>query len=147
MSSQYFLLAIAAGTVLPLQALVNAQLGRVLGGPLWAVAVSFLVGTLGLTAFQLVFLRSALPSLSHAAGPLWIWLGGLLGAVYVAGVVITVPRLGPAPMIALVVFGQMMAALLLGHFGVMADTVQPITAQKLIGAALLMLGVILITRP
>ena len=38
-----FFLAAAAGLMLPLQAVVNASLGRVIGGPLWAAALSSVV--------------------------------------------------------------------------------------------------------
>lgn len=34
-----FLLAAAAGVMIPLQAVVNARLGRAIGGPLWAAAL------------------------------------------------------------------------------------------------------------
>ena len=54
-------------------------------------------------------------------GPAWIWGGGVLGAFHVASVVAAVPRLGAASLVALVVFGQMTASVLLDR-GASAST-------------------------
>lgn len=146
MQAIYVVLAFGAGAVLPLQALINARLGVRLGGPLWAATVSFAVGTLALLLFQLLT-RAPAPALAGALrAPAWIWLGGCLGGFYIAGVVVSVPRLGPAPLVALVVFGQVAASLALGHFGVLAAAAQPVTLAKAIGGLLLLGGVILVTR-
>ena len=45
-----WLLVLLIGAVLPLQALVNARLGQLTFGPLFASLVSFCVGTLALAA-------------------------------------------------------------------------------------------------
>ena len=146
MNPIYAALAVAAGAVLPLQALINARLGSRLGGPIWAAAISFAVGTLALLLYQLLT-RAPAPTLASALrAPPWIWLGGCLGGFYISGVVIAVPRLGPAPLVALIVFGQVAASLALGHFGVLAAAAQPITLAKAVGGILLLGGVILVTR-
>lgn len=56
-------IAILIGAVLPLQALVNARLGQVTGGALFASFVSFLVGTLVL-AVAVFASRPRLPTMS-----------------------------------------------------------------------------------
>jgi bacterial/archaeal transporter family-2 protein len=113
----YILLSLLAGAVLPLQALINARLAAGVGSSLWAAAISFQVGALGLLLVQLA-LRAPWPELGRVASvPSWIWSGGLFGAVYVASVIASVPRLGAASVISLVIFGQLTASLLLEHFG------------------------------
>ncbi len=143
MKSLFVVLAALGGAVLPLQALINARLGTSMNGPIWAATISFAVGTTGLFAYLLVQ-RAPFPGPAQAATvPAWAWLGGLLGAFYVASATITVPKLGAAAMISLVILGQMTASLLLDHFGVLSAG-HPITPLRLLGAALLVGGAMLI---
>ena len=135
--------ALLGGAVLPLQALINARLGGAMNGAVWAATISFAVGTIGLLAFQLAK-RTPIPNAEQAAAvPAWAWAGGLLGAFYVVAATTTVPRLGAAAMISLVVLGQMAASLLLDHFGVLSG-VQPISPVRVVGTLMLLGGVVLI---
>lgn len=135
--------AMVGGAVLPLQALINARLGGSMNGPIWAATISFAVGTVGLLGYLLAQ-RAPFPSLSQAATvPAWAWLGGLLGAFYVTAATMTVPKLGAAALISLVILGQMTASLLLDHFGVLSAG-QPVTPVRAIGALMLVGGAMLI---
>jgi bacterial/archaeal transporter family-2 protein len=140
------LLALGAGVLLPVQAGVNAQLRSGLGSPLAAALVSFVVGTAGLATIAVV-LRTPLPIRSAwAATPWWQWTGGLLGAVYVVAAIVLAPRLGAATLVAAVVAGQMMTSLVLDQYGLVGFPVHPISLLRLLGAALVIGGVILIQR-
>jgi len=138
--------AIAVGLVLPLQTGVNAQLRLALGHPLAAALVSFLVGTIALAA-AVVLLRVPLP-LGRAAGQTdwWQWTGGILGASYIFAAVVLAPRLGAATLIASIVAGQMLASLVLDHFGWVGFAPHPISPARLAGAMLVIAGVVLIRR-
>ena len=139
-------LAILVGAMLPLQALVNARLGSQVGGPIVAAFVSFLVGTIALGAY-LALARQRIGFADAMHMPAWVWLGGLLGAFYVAVVTLLIPRLGPATMMCLVIFGQVTAALLLDKFGVLQSTPRTVDAVRIIGAALVLAGVVLVAAP
>lgn len=76
----------------------------------------------------------------------WLWTGGLYGLIYLAIAIWLIPRLGSGPVFALVVSGQMLAVLLFDHFGFFGLSVRPIDAPKVFGAALLIVGVVLIRR-
>src|SRR3954449_7384718 len=90
----YLLFAVAAGAMLPFQFGINAQLAHWLGSPLRAAFVSFLVGTIALLVLS-AFVRKPLPSAARLGDvPWWVWIGGLLGAFYVAGSIVTAPKLG-----------------------------------------------------
>jgi transporter family-2 protein len=142
----YVFLAFAAGAVLPLQALVNAQLGKSTTGALFASFCSFVVGTIVLGTAMLIS-RSALPSMESALRlPLWMWLGGALGAGFVIIATLGIPRIGASPLVALVVFGQMAAALAYDRFGVL-QPVQAISASRLFGALMILAGVLLVLQP
>ena len=145
MDALLVLLALAAGAGLPVQAAVNATMRSYIGRPEWAAVVNFGVGLLALLAWVAV-LRLP-PALSRAAAaPWWSWTGGVLGAFYVTAVVLLTPRLGVGATLALLVAGQMGAALAMDHFGVLGLAARHVSGGRILGAALLVAGVVLIRR-
>jgi bacterial/archaeal transporter family-2 protein len=140
------LLALGAGVLLPVQAGVNAQLRSALGSPIAAALVSFVIGTVGLVAL-VVLLRSPFPWRSAwATSSWWQWSGGLLGAVYVVATIVLAPRLGAGTLVAAVVAGQMLTSVLLDQYGLVGFPVHPLSALRLLGAGLVIGGVILVQR-
>ena len=142
----HIITVLAAGAVLPIQAGINVGLARGWGHPLWAAAVSFGIGTLFLLGVALGA-RLALPNWQQLSElPAWAWSGGMLGAFYVTVMVIFAPRLGAATLLALIVAGQMLASVLLDHFGVLGFRQEAISVLRLLGVVLLFLGVMLIRK-
>lgn len=141
----FLLLAILTGAILPLQAGVNSQLRGLLGHPVLAAAISFFVGTVALAAYSAVA-RIPLPGGALGRMQWWHWSGGLIGAFYVACAIILVPRLGAATLVAAVVAGQMVASLLLDHYGLVGYPRHSIDVWRVAGAVLVMAGVFLIQR-
>jgi uncharacterized membrane protein YdcZ (DUF606 family) len=91
-----YLLGLGVGIGLVVQVGMNSTLRAILGSALVAALISFAVGTLALAAF-VALTRTPLPVRAQlAAVPAWAWLGGILGAFYVASSVIVGPRLGAA---------------------------------------------------
>jgi transporter family-2 protein len=142
----FLLLAVLAGAMLPVQTGVNVQLRGILGQPLAAALVSFLVGTLGLAAVA-VLLRVAVPvGAAWGRSAWWHWSGGLLGAAYIAVTIVLAPRLGAAALIAALVAGQMTASLIVDHYGWVGFAQHAVTPLRLVGAALIVVGVVLVRR-
>src|SRR5579884_1454167 len=87
------LLAIAAGAANPFQSGTNAELNKQLGTFLWAGAIVYASGLLGVMLLQL-FMRQPLPVPKFSSVPAWAWLGGLISiAPTLAGVTLA-QRLG-----------------------------------------------------
>ncbi|MCD9096305.1 DMT family transporter [Luteimonas fraxinea] len=138
--------AVLVGMLLPLQALLNARVGALTEGALFASFLSFAVGTFALGLVLLVT-RTQLPSMRTLATlPPWLWCGGLIGAVFVFCGTLLVPRLGAAGMICLIVAGQLVGSLLLDHYGVLSQP-RPVDAVRLAGAVLVGIGALLVVRP
>ncbi len=76
--------------------------------------------------------------------PWYTFAGGLLGAFYVATVVLVLPRLGMALTFSLIVAGQIVISVIMDHFGLLGNPIREISLGKLIGLALLVVSVILI---
>lgn len=139
-----YLLVVAGGVSVALQQAFNANLRTELGSPWWAGFASYLVG-MGVTL--LVALLAPGPRLSVAAlgNTSWSsWIGGLLGAIFISICILMIPRLGAATVLALIVVGQMICALVVDHFGLLGVPQQVMSPIRLAGAALLVLSVILI---
>jgi len=140
----YVLLALAAGAMLPFQAGVNARLAHFVESPIRASLVSFVVGTIVLLVLSIAIFKP-LPSGSKLAGaPWWVWVGGVLGAFYVVVTVVSAPRVGAATLIAALVAGQMVASLVVDHFGWVGFPVHHVSAGRVVGLVLLFAGVLLV---
>lgn len=140
----YLLFAFVAGAMIPFQAGINAQLAHWIHSPVRAAFVSFVVGTIALLVLSVAIWRP-LPSGSRIAdAPWWVWIGGLLGAFYVAGSVVVAPRLGAAVLLAAVVAGQLLASLLVDQFGWVGFREHHISAGRAIGMALVLGGVLVV---
>ena len=139
------LLVLAAGALIALQAPTNSMLARAGGSPVFAALISFAVGTI---ALLLVWLSSA--NRPEARGfarlPWYAWLGGLYGATYVAIAAFAAPRIGLASLITIGIAGQIVSAMVLDHFGVLGLPRDPFSLVRLAGAALVVIGVVLVRR-
>lgn len=138
-------MAALVGAGLTIQVGMNATVRFAIGSPVLAAIVNFVVG-LGALAIIAVASGARWAPGSTAAVPAWAWFGGLLGAAYVASTTVLGPRLGAAALLALTLGGQMVAALIVDHYGVIGFPQSPITPSRLVGAALLVAGVLLIMR-
>ncbi|WP_426434136.1 DMT family transporter [Bradyrhizobium genosp. P] len=138
------LLALGAGISVSVQQVLNGNLRAALNSPAWAGFVSYLGGLLTMVAVLLV-LREPVPSWKLVtATPWWAWSGGFLGGVFILLMILLLPSLGAATLLALIVAGQMLAGIAMDHFGVFGLTPHPVSVSRLIGIALVIGGVLLI---
>jgi transporter family-2 protein len=140
------LAALVIGIALPLQAGINTELRAWLGHPLQAAFLSFTVGTLFLFVLVLALRLGWTPQRPMGEAPWWIWLGGLLGVLYVSMTIVLAPRLGAATMLSAAMAGQMIGSLAMDHYGIVGFAVRSISAGRVAGAVLLLAGVLLINR-
>jgi transporter family-2 protein len=138
------ILAFLAGVAVLVQAAINAELARGTGHSLWAAVISFGLGFTVLFVAAVVIRLPWPETTALAEIPLWAWTGGAAGATFVFLSIIAVQRLGAATLVAFVVAGQMVAALVMDHFGWLGLTEHGLTAWRVLGAVLLVAGVVLI---
>ena len=141
-----YFLGIASGFGLTLQIGMNSKLRTVLQNANTAALISFLVGTAGLIVL-LAITRTPMPARDTLASvPAWAWFGGLMGAFYVAISTVVASQLGTASLLGLALCGQLAMALVVDHFGWLGLPEHPITLTRLLGVALLGVGVWLVSR-
>ena len=76
--------------------------------------------------------------------PWWVVVGGVIGAVFVAVSMVLAPAMGVALFFVCVVAGQLVASAALDHVGAFGMPVQPVSAAKLAGLALVLVGAALV---
>jgi bacterial/archaeal transporter family-2 protein len=138
-------LTAVAGLLVGIQAPVNSRLGRTIGS-VQAATFSFVVGTVALALVATLF-YGGLGSFAQAGkAPAWAWIGGLLGATYVTVAILTVRTLGVSGLTALVIAGQLTAAVAIDRFGLLGIAKQPVGVARIVGLVLLVVGVALVVR-
>lgn len=138
--------ALAAGMAAPAQFAINSQLRNVVGGPVLAAGISFLIGTVALFVAAVVVRRTVSGFGGVLSAPWWMYTGGLLGAGFVLASIILTPRLGAAATVGLFLAGQVIASIIIDHFGLFRAAVQEATPPRLLGVLLILAGVFLVQR-
>jgi transporter family-2 protein len=138
-------LTAATGGLVALQAPINSVLGHRIGT--WQAAfVSFAIGTAAL-AVVAALAKGGMGQIAGVRGIGWVYLtGGLLGAVYVTSVLVTVRSLGAGGVVAATIAGQLAVGVIVDRFGLLGAEKQPITLAKVAGVALLAAGTYLVVR-
>jgi transporter family-2 protein len=132
------------GAGISMQPLLNAQVATRAGHPVYGALISVFVSTC-LMVVLVVLGRLPAPNLRElAAGPAWMWIGGIIGALYVLAALMATPRLGAATTVAIFIAGQLIASIVVDHFGLLGVPVHPIDLPRLIGVAMLVGGVVMI---
>lgn len=132
--SVFITMALIGGMLVTLSRQVNGRLalsGSALRSSFWNHAVGFLV-----LATYTFFAASFWPAGASEA-PLWAWLGGVFGVVFITGGSWLIPRLGAALTGGLLVAGQMLS-------GVALDLLRGIEGSawmRIAGVLLILLGV------
>ncbi|HCK31559.1 MAG TPA: EamA-like transporter family protein [Acinetobacter ursingii] len=136
-------LALGIGVAMAIQTALNTQLRSYLHSPLQAAFLSFLVGTI-LLALMVLLQNQPKPSLQQLSQiPWFLWLGGFLGVYAISLSIYTAPKLGFLTLSGLIIFGQLAMSLLLDHFGWLGTEKMPVNWQRLLGAIIIFVGVML----
>lgn len=143
--SIYVTAALIGGLLLPIQVAVNTLLKKYIGQPMQVTFISYVAGAFGALVLCLAA-RYPLPALASISGTSWwMWLGGCLGTIYVWSTIFAAPKIGASLTLALTVAGQMIAAVLLDHYGALGLQKYPISLTRSAGVFLVVAGVILIS--
>jgi bacterial/archaeal transporter family-2 protein len=143
----FMILTFFIGAIIPVQAILNARLGKQIGGSLMGAFMSFFTGTIVLLVLNLIVNGHAIFNLRQSVGgPWYIWLGGLIGAIFVGYITWINQQQGVALTFALVVSGQIFISLLIDQFGLFGSAIRTITLEKIIGAAFIIAGILLIKK-
>lgn len=131
------------GAAATIQPSINARLARHIG-IIESASISFLVGTLVLVTMAYAVSPGDYRGLQDAQW--WQLTGGFLGAFFVAITTLAVPRIGTTATMALIISAQLIMGMILDHFEMFGMRGISIDLRRIIGAAVLGLGVWLILK-
>lgn len=139
------LVALVTGGLIALQAPINAEAASRLGHPLAAATMSFCIGTLVLIVLTALFARNVTHLSALKTMPLYMLIGGgLLGAIYVTVTLVLAPRIGVAAVMALGIAGQLVTALLIDRLGLFELLERGLSAGRVGGAVLVLVGALMV---
>ncbi|GAB4049883.1 DMT family transporter [Spirosoma litoris] len=142
----YLVLAFIVGLAITVQAGVNANLRQAMANPILAAIISFGSGFIALVLMFLATGGSTPPFETIKQISWWKWTGGVMGAIYMITVIVSVQKIGTANMVSLSVAGQLVAALILDHYGLMGFSIHPANTWRLLGVGLIIAGVLLVVK-
>ena len=135
---------IFAGMLSATQIAVNGYLGKVVGSPIKASAISFTVGIIFLAIICIVlhFKNGKSESFKNesAKNPWWMWIGGILGGLYILANVYLSRIVGTGMTVIILLIGSTTGGILVDHFGMFESPKKPINAQKILGVLIMILG-------
>ena len=143
MNPFYLVVALGTGAAIAVQTLANSRLRVALGTPVWAAIAQFIVGLAALVVIA-VLTRHPAPDMGGLSRmPWWGWVGGAVGALFIVVSIVLTPRLGTALTLATITVGQLLAALVLDHYGLLGAPVVRLSVTRVLGAAFLLAGIAL----
>lgn len=141
----YLLITVLMGLLVPIQTAANSRLRATVGEAYLSTLISFSVSTLFLLTVALVAGISVFPTeeMLHAA-PWWSWLGGIIALLTITSTIYMFRELGQLQTMVIPLFSQLIFSLAIDHFGWFGAQVIPMNTNRLAGALLLVVGIILI---
>lgn len=137
----YRLIGIGVGMCSSIQAAVNGYLGTIAGSSLHAAEINLAVGAVLLLATVLVTSPKQLTR-KVEPGPWWMWLGGVVGAIFVIGGATLVPVLGTATTVIAFNAGTIVGGQVMESVGAFGARKTPIDATRALGLAVIIVGVL-----
>jgi bacterial/archaeal transporter family-2 protein len=137
------IIGLLGGVAVGIQSPIAGSMGQRVGG----TASSFIVHLSGAFLSGLLLLVNGGEKIRSWSTLPWYMLGaGVFGLILYQSINITFPRLGSATMVTLIIVGQLLAGMLIDHFGWLGAAIHPVSLPRLLGVALLLLGAYLISR-
>jgi bacterial/archaeal transporter family-2 protein len=137
------LIGLLGGIAVGLQAPIGGAMGQKIGG----AASSFIIHLGGMIfSATLLYARGGEGIRDWHTLPWYMLIAGVFGLILFLTVSVTLPRLGSAMMITLIIIGQLSVGVILDHFGLLGVTARQIDLPRVIGILALFIGGYLIAR-
>lgn len=144
---QQLALLVAIGLLGGVAVSIQSPLASIIGQRLGALESVFIVHLGGALFAGIIMLMMGGSHLGEWRSVPWYALcAGIFGLIVIGAVTVTIPRLGAATTVILIVAGQLIISALIDQFGLLGTTVRPIDLSRLGGIVLLFLGAWLMVR-
>ena len=142
----YFILALIAGSLVPVLTSSNTVLSKNLSGVIPASLVMFIIATI-CCLITLLISKSTIPNINQfASSPVYSYFGGIISAIYIMMLAFLAPKLGIGNVTVLLVTGQAISIMIIEQLGLFDFPIRPINLYRIIGVVFLIFGVYLIKK-
>ncbi len=141
-TGMYILFAFIIGIISSIHMPMNATVGKHIGSPLAASILFYLVAFIT-SVIIFVFIGNYEAVQKIRSIPPYLFFTGVISALVVVSFAYLIPVLGARQVAVLSIAGSILTAMFLSHFGLLSSPIEPITVKKTIGAAVLILGVVI----
>lgn len=142
-SALLIIIAVIGGVTVALQAQMMGLLDKSIG-TLEGVFITYAGGGL-LIAIPMILMRGGNLGAWQSA-PWYAYSSGALGLIIVGAIGYSAPRLGLVATFTIIVSAQFVVAALIDHFGILGATIRPLDLSRMLGIALLLIGIWLTMR-
>ena len=145
-SRLWLLFGLCTGMMPPVQTAINSALRYKVDSFLYAAFISFTVGTIILLILAMI-INKGIKLLFYTDNlqlKPWHFIGGLLGAIYIATNIILMPHLGVTLTLMTAMLGQILMGLFIDHFGMMGLPKYPIDQRRVIAVIIIICGIALL---
>lgn len=142
----YMFAAMFIGVLVSAQPPLNAILSRAVGNPFGATVISIFIAFTCAVLILTVTGRGDISRTTLATVPWWVYLAGVVGALFVASGAVIAPVTGALLYFVCIVAGQLLGSMAMDHFGAFGLAVREVSAWRLAGFGLVMTGAIMVLR-
>jgi transporter family-2 protein len=140
----YYLFTVFLGIILAVHLAMNGRVGSALENPRVGNALFWTIGAvtailIGLTGWR----TGALDGLKNISPILLV--AGAMGACLVFAIAWMIPNVGARFMFITLIAGQVLGGMILSHFGWLGSPVERITPMNILGALIMLVGVVVAT--
>jgi bacterial/archaeal transporter family-2 protein len=140
-----YLLTIFLGVILAVHLAMNGKVGAAIGNPRVGNALFWCIGALGAVVIGATGWQPNALSGVKDVNPLLL-TAGVMGAALVFAIAWLLPQVGASFVMIGLIAGQVMGGMVLSHFGWLGSPVQPVSLTNVLGAAVMIAGVLLATK-
>lgn len=130
-------LALSVSLLIPFQGIITASLSQKLDNPYLSTVINF---SKGLVIFLIALMLSmnSFPAVKKLSTiPWYLYLGGVVGSVFILNALFSLPKIGSMSFFALVILGQLITTLLVDHYEVFGVPIQRIDLTRVFRLLLL----------
>lgn len=137
--------AMLVGAIVPVQTAINTRFRQSVGSPIGATFISFILAVAASSIIAAIATHTLVPDLALVASePWWVWLGGFMGVMFIAGNIVLFPELGAVQTTILPILGQVLMGLLVDATGLFHYPPTPVGPLRLLGALIVLIGIAMV---
>lgn len=143
-SRLWLLFGLCTGMMPPMQTAINSALSAEVNSFMYPAFISFMTGTITLLFLSLIIQRNISLNFKVEGAKLkpWHFLGGLLGAFYIAFNILLMPELGATLTMMVAIMGQILMGLFIDQFGMFGLPKQSIDSRRIIAVIMIFSGIL-----